>query len=116
MDTHAVRCRRLVGSNLRAELARHHSAAFVDLYDPRAAEEVEVLVDDAFRYGGSEPECPAAGVSGEWFPHQTEVLAERIALDEQFPIAFGAFGGGEGGELGIVGPPVGCEPDFLHLR
>src|SRR5262245_29386001 len=115
MDADAVRRRRLVGPDLRAELARHHPAAFVDLHDPRATEEVEVLVDDAFRYGGSESERPGAGVSGEWFSHPTEVLAERIALDQQGPIALGAVGGGEGGEDRIAGRPVGGETEFLQL-
>src|SRR5215468_6538301 len=116
MDSDAVRRRRLVGPDLCAELAGHHPTAFVDLHDPRAAEEVEILVDDTFRYGRSEPERPGAGVSREWFPHQTEILSERITLDEQVPIAFGAFGRGEGSEDRIVRPTVGGEPDFLHLR
>ena len=48
VDADAIGAWRLVRLELRAELAGDHAAALVDLHDPRAAEEVDVLVDDVF--------------------------------------------------------------------
>ena len=47
---------------------------------------------------------------------QAEILAERVALDEQIAIALRAIAVGEHGEHGIVRSPVGGEPNLPHLR
>ena len=45
--SHDMQVARLAGLELRAELARDHAAGLVDLHDPRAAHEVEVVVHRA---------------------------------------------------------------------
>src|SRR4051812_37817224 len=86
VDADPVGRRRLVRFELGAELARDHPAALVDLHDPCAAHEIEVVVDRALDDLRTESEPPGVGVASEWFSQQAEVFAERVTLDEKVAV------------------------------
>src|SRR6185437_5118641 len=114
VDADAIGRRRLVRFQLGAELAGDHAAGLVHLHDPRAAQKVDVVVQCSLGHVGSEPELPRSRVARQRFAKKTEILAERVARDQQIAILARAKLAREYAEHGVVRPAVGGEPDLFH--
>ena len=80
----------------------------IDLHDPGASEKIEVVVHRPFDDVWSEAEPPRVGVASQRFSEKTEILAERVSLDEDLAVSTRRHFGTEDSEDALGRSPIGC--------